>query len=49
MKPIFIYLKEGKSTVSFFLQVAAWVLDIFCSFYLEKNHKIDENSTTTKP
>jgi hypothetical protein len=28
--------------------VAAWVLDMFCSFDLAKNHKIDKNSTTAK-
>jgi hypothetical protein len=28
--------------------VAAWVLDMFCDFYLVKNHIIVKNSTTTK-
>jgi hypothetical protein len=28
--------------------VAAWVSDMFCNFYLMKNHKIAKNSTTTK-
>jgi hypothetical protein len=28
--------------------VAAWVLDMFCNFYLMKNHKIANNSTTIK-
>jgi hypothetical protein len=28
--------------------VAAWFPDTFCNFYLEKNHKIAKNSTTTK-
>ena len=41
-------LNEGKSVASFCLQVAAWVSDMFCNFYLAKNHKIAQNSTTTK-
>jgi hypothetical protein len=28
--------------------VAAWFSDVFCSFYLVKNDKIANNSTTTK-
>jgi hypothetical protein len=28
--------------------VAAWVPDMFCNFYLVKNHKIDNNLTTTE-
>jgi hypothetical protein len=28
--------------------MATWVLDIFQKFYLVKNHKIANNSTTTK-
>jgi hypothetical protein len=28
--------------------VAAWVPDMFCNFYLVKNHKIVKNSTTAK-
>ncbi len=39
---------EGKSAASFRRQVAAWFPDIFCNFYLVKNHKIAKNSTTTK-
>jgi hypothetical protein len=31
---------EGKSAGSFCQQVAAWVLGMFCKFYLVKNHKI---------
>jgi hypothetical protein len=39
---------EGKSPASYCHQVAAWVPDIFCSFYFMKNHKIaNKNSTTT--
>jgi hypothetical protein len=37
-----------KSTASFCHQVAAWVSDMFCNFYLVKNHKIANNSTTNK-
>ncbi len=33
---------------SFCCQVAAWVPDMFCNFYLVKNHKIAKNSTTSK-
>ncbi len=31
-----------------FRQVAAWVPDMFCNFYLVKNHKIAKTSTITK-
>jgi hypothetical protein len=41
-------LDEGKSAGSFCRQVAAWVPDMFCNFYLVKNDKIANNSTTTK-
>jgi hypothetical protein len=41
-------LSERKSVASFYRQVAAWVPDMFCSFYLVKNHKISKNSSTTK-
>jgi hypothetical protein len=39
---------KGISAASFWPQVAAWVLDMLCNFYLMKNHKIAKNSTTTK-
>jgi hypothetical protein len=39
---------EGKSAASFCRQMAAWFPDLFCNFYLVKNHKIAINSTTTK-
>ncbi len=39
---------EGKSAASFCHQVAAWFLNMFCNFYLVKNHKIVKNSTSTK-
>jgi hypothetical protein len=38
---------EDKSAASFCHQVAAWVPVIFCNFYLLKNHKF-ANKTTTK-
>jgi hypothetical protein len=28
--------------------MAAWVPDMFCNFYLVKNHKIANNSRTTE-
>jgi hypothetical protein len=28
--------------------VAAWFQDMFCNFYLEKNHKAVNNSATTE-
>jgi len=40
---------RGKSTASFCrLVAAAWFPDMFCNFYLVKNHKIIKSSTTTK-
>jgi hypothetical protein len=39
---------EGIPAASFCHQVAAWVLDLFSSFYLVKNCKIANNSTTIK-
>jgi hypothetical protein len=38
----------GESAASFYLQVAAWVSDMFSNFYPVKNHKIAYNSTTTE-
>ncbi len=38
---------ERKSAGSFCCQVAALVPDLFCNFYLVKNHKIAKNSTTS--
>jgi hypothetical protein len=31
---------EGNSAAEFCRQKAAWFADMFCNFYLEKNHKI---------
>jgi hypothetical protein len=39
---------EGKSAASFCRQVAASVPDMFCNFYLVKNHKIANNSATAE-
>jgi hypothetical protein len=39
---------EGRSAASFCHQVAAWFPDMFCNFYLVKNYKIADNSTTAK-
>jgi hypothetical protein len=39
---------RGESAASFFRQVAALFPDMFCDFYLVKNHKIVKNSTATK-
>jgi hypothetical protein len=39
---------EVKSAASFCREVAALVPDMFCKFYLVKNHKIAKNSTTAK-
>jgi hypothetical protein len=41
-------MNEGNSAASFCLLVAAWVSDMIRNFYLVKNHKIANNSTTTK-
>jgi hypothetical protein len=39
---------EEKSPASFCHQMAARFPDMFCNFYLVKNHEIAKNSTTTK-
>ncbi len=44
---MFIPYKD-KSAASFCHQAAAQLADIFCKFYLVKNHKIDNRSTTTE-
>jgi len=41
-------INEGESAASFCRQVTAWVPDMFCNFYLVKNHEMANNSTTTK-
>jgi len=45
---LFIHFNVGKSAASFCHQVATLVPDMFCSFYLVKNHKIANNSETTE-
>jgi hypothetical protein len=39
---------EGKSAASFYQQVAALVPDMFCNYYLTKNHKNIINSATSE-
>jgi hypothetical protein len=39
---------KEKSAADFCLQVAAFVPDMFCNFYLIKSHKIVSNPTTTE-
>ncbi len=41
-------INEGKSIASFCRQMATWFPDMFCNFYLVKNHKIAENLVATK-
>ncbi len=41
-------LNWDKSAASVCCQVAAWVTDIFCEFYLVKNCKIIYNLSTTE-
>jgi hypothetical protein len=38
----------AKSAAIFICQVAAWVPDMICNFYLIKNFKIAKNSTTNE-
>jgi hypothetical protein len=39
---------QDKSAARFCHQVAAWVPDIFCNFYMVKSHKIAYNSATNE-
>jgi hypothetical protein len=43
-----MFFNEGISAASFCHQVAALVPDMFCNFYLVKNHNIANNSATTE-
>jgi hypothetical protein len=43
----FYTCNEEKSGASFCRQVTALFPDMFCNFYLAKNHKFSKNSTTT--
>jgi len=45
---MFFELNQDKSAARFCHQVAAWVQDMFCSFYVVKSHKIAYNSVTTE-
>jgi hypothetical protein len=45
---IWCILMRGKSAANCCHQVAAWFPEMFCNFYLVKNHKIAKNSTTSK-
>jgi hypothetical protein len=40
---------KDKSAASFCQQVAIWVSDMFCDFYLVKSHKIANNTKTSEP
>ncbi len=42
------HFNQDKSAAEFFCQVAAWVRDMLCNFYLVKGHKIANDSTTTE-
>ncbi len=39
---------QDKSAAELYCQVAAWVPDMFCNFYLVKRHNIANNSATTE-
>ncbi len=42
------WTNERKSAASLYLQVTAWVSDMFCNFYSVKNNKTANNLTITK-
>jgi hypothetical protein len=44
----FLSKNEGISVANYCHQVAALVPDMFCNFYLVKNHKIANNSVNTE-
>jgi hypothetical protein len=44
-----VNFNEGKSAASLSHQMAPWVSDMFSNFFIAKNHKIANNSTSTKP
>ncbi len=39
---------QDKSAARFCRQVAAWVPDMYCDFYLVKNDKIAKDATATR-
>jgi hypothetical protein len=43
-----VFFNWDISAASFYRQVAAWFSDIFCNFYLVKNHIIANSATTTE-
>jgi hypothetical protein len=43
-----VYLNKENSAASFYRELAAWVPDRLCNFYLMSNHKIAYQSTTTE-
>jgi hypothetical protein len=43
-----LFINEEKSAASFCCQEAALDPDMFCDFYIVKNHKIANNSATTE-
>jgi hypothetical protein len=49
--PVHLYemqINQAKSAARFGRQVAAWVPDMFCNFYLLKNQEIADTSRTTE-
>jgi len=48
MQLIKMEANQDKSATSFCQQVAAWIQDMLRNFYLVKNHKIDNISTTKR-
>jgi hypothetical protein len=44
---VFPETNQDKSAASFSQQVAAWIPDMFCDFYIVDNHKLSYNPTTT--
>jgi hypothetical protein len=41
-------MQKGKISSQFLPPGGSWFPDMFCNFYLVKNHKIAKNSETTK-
>jgi hypothetical protein len=48
LSPAALPKNEGISAASFCPQVAAWFPDMFCNFYILKNHKIAETQQPLK-
>jgi len=47
-QPLKLEINLDKPVPIFCRQVAAWAPDIFCNFYILKNHKIVNDSTTAE-